>query len=211
MGYISSIHGSGQWVTCTNCRGKGYTQETDYNFEKCEVCNGYGRVKKAETKPTLKEETITMSGTNYSTAVMLFNEDIKAISIVYEPDVDGKPKQQRYTFKTLNKDLKKGDLVVIPTDTRHGYTVVLVDAVDVEVDFESSVQLKWIVDKVHVEGYQEILANEAKLVDVMKKSEVRHKKEEIKGKVFSFVKEEEIKAFAITHAPVVTALESKEE
>lgn len=92
---------------------------------------------------------------NYSTAVMLINPNIRAIKAIYEPDsVDlaGKVVRagQRYIFKTLDPSIIKGDLIVVPTTTRHGFTVVKVEEVDVEIDFEASIELKWIVDKVSV-------------------------------------------------------------
>lgn len=73
---------------------------------------------------------------NYSTAVMLFNPEIRAISVSYEKDEKGAGKKPFYTYKTLDKTIEKGDLVVVPTDTRHEFTVVRVEEVDVEVDYE---------------------------------------------------------------------------
>lgn len=133
---------------------------------------------------------------NYSSAVMLINPNIRAVKIVYEKDSDNN-KVTRYTFKTLDPSIKKGDLVVIPTSTRHGYTVVLVDDVDVEVDFDSSVELKWIVCKAPVQQYEDILAEEKKWIGAIKASEARKKREDIKKNMLEMYKDSGIEQIGI--------------
>lgn len=117
---------------------------------------------------------------NYSTAVMLINQNIRAIKTIYEPDVITSRPQERYIFKTLDNSIKKGDFVVVPTDTRHKLTVVLVDEVDVEVDFESDVEIKWVVSRVSIEESKKVLLEETKWIEALKDSEKRRKREEIK-------------------------------
>lgn len=123
---------------------------------------------------------------NYSTAVMLFNDQIRAIKTIYEPDTEHK-KQQRYIYKTLDTTIKKGDLVVIPTDTRHCYTVVLVDEVDVEVDYESGIEIKWVVSRADTDSYKAVLEQEKVWIDTMKKAEVRKKKKDIQKNVLDLL------------------------
>lgn len=132
---------------------------------------------------------------NYSSAVMLVNPNIRAIHVIYEPEVEGK-KQQRYTYKSLDTSIQEGDLVVVPTDTRHGFTVVKVADVDVDVDFDSSVQLKWIVGKVDLNAYSTVLAEEAKAINAIKASEKRRKREEIRTNLLK-LHEEDLKDLAI--------------
>lgn len=118
---------------------------------------------------------------NYSTAVMLFNQAIRAVKVSYDPKdlgSDGKPKS--YTFKTLDPDLKVGDYVTIPTNTRHDMTVAKVEEVDVEIDFDDSLEIKWIVSRVPVTEYQGILNDEQQWIAEMKKAQNRKKKEDIK-------------------------------
>ncbi len=145
---------------------------------------------------------------NYSSAVMLVNPNIRAIHVIYEPEIEGKPKQQRYTFKTLDATIKTNDLVVIPTDTRHGYTVVKVVDTDVEVDFDSTVQLKWIVDKVNLQAYDLVLVEEGKAISAIKESEKRKKREEIKKNLLD-MHEEDLKGLAITNMGAPVAIENK--
>lgn len=116
---------------------------------------------------------------NYSTAVMLFNPNIRAIKIIYD-DIEDKPHQEHYTFKSLDPKIEKGDLVVIPTDTRHKYTVAKVSEVDVDVDIESNTQLQWIVSRLDTQANDAVLTEEGKWIEQMKAAEKRKKREEIK-------------------------------
>lgn len=121
---------------------------------------------------------------NYSTAVMLFNKEIRAINVTYEPDTD-RNLQPRTMFKTVDKSIKKGDFVAIPTNTRHNITVVKVEDVDVEVDFDSSVEVKWIVGKVDTETSAKITEDETVWIAQLKASEKHRKAEEMKKNVIA--------------------------
>lgn len=116
---------------------------------------------------------------NYSTAVMLVNENIRAIKVAYE-DMKENPHQRIYTYKTLDQNIKVDDLVVVPTDTRHERTVVKVVEVDVDIDFDDNIQIKWIIDRVDETAHDEIIEEEKKWIDVLKASEKRRKREELK-------------------------------
>jgi hypothetical protein len=128
---------------------------------------------------------------NYSTAVMLINKNIRAVNVVFEPQQDDpnyNAQEQRgqpasYTFKTLDKDAKVGDLYIAPKDGRHRFTVVKVVAVDVDVDFDSNIQLKWLANKVDKESYEKIIAEEAVAIEKIKKSEHLHKRQELADKL----------------------------
>lgn len=147
---------------------------------------------------------------NYSTAVMLINPNIRAIKTIYEPDPDNR-KGPRTIFKTLDKSIKKGDYVVVPSDTRHKKTLVLVDEVDVEVDFESSVEVKWVVSKVTVSDYVHVLGEETKWIEALKASEIRKKREEIKKNMLDMYADTDVTAMPIANMADVHALEHKKE
>jgi hypothetical protein len=194
-------------IMCRKCSGQGYYAVSIAMPHAFRVDNfdiGY-----EYEKPKQKETT---SMTNYSTAVMLFNENIRAVRIVYEPlsdthldeelkaaGVKAKPTQDKYVFKTLDPSIKADDYVVIPTNTRHGLTVVRVAETDVEVDFDNKIEVKWIVAKLDKSEYNNVLVEETRWIDTMKKSEKRAKKEALKKNMMEFVREEEVKALAITH------------
>lgn len=117
---------------------------------------------------------------NYSTAVILINPQIRAMKTIYQPETEGAKSQQRYTFKTIDKDLKVGDLVLVPSDTRFGFTVNQIVDADVEVDFDSHTQMKWIVGKVDIVAYDDILKMEEAAISLIKTGELRKRREEIR-------------------------------
>jgi hypothetical protein len=67
---------------------------------------------------------------NYTTAVFLINDSIRAVTCTYEND--GK----RVPFKTLDKTIAVDDIVVVPSGTRHGMTTCKVVEVDSDVDYD---------------------------------------------------------------------------
>lgn len=133
---------------------------------------------------------------NYSTAVMLFNPNIRAIKVSYEKDTD-KIIHPRYIFKTLDTAIKPGAYVVVPTGTRHHMTVVRVEEVDIEIDFEDELEIKWIIDKVNDAPHRTILAEEQKWISQMKAAEKRNKREEIASKMREYYKDEGIEKMPI--------------
>lgn len=122
---------------------------------------------------------------NFSTAIFLINKDVRAVAVSYEQSADGKGVAPFHTFKTFDQDLKAGDYVVIPTDTRHGMTVARVEAVDVEVDFDSSVQFKWLVDRVDTAGAQAIAAQEADAIARIKSAEARAARDKLAARLLA--------------------------
>lgn len=119
---------------------------------------------------------------NYSTAVFLINSDVRCVAVSYEAD----DKPERWVlFKTFDKDICKDDLVVVPTNTRHNFTVCKVMKTDVDVDFDSSVQMQWIVDRVHMDDHKAILAKEEKAIETVKGAELKRKKDELRDAIFA--------------------------
>jgi bacterioferritin (cytochrome b1) len=121
---------------------------------------------------------------NYSTAVMLVNSNIRAMYTVYEP-LKENPGQKRTMFKTLDPDLKVGDLVLVPSGTRFGFNVNEIIEADVKVDYESSNQVLWIASKIELSDYNNNIAMEAEMTDALRDSEEHRKREEIKASMFA--------------------------
>ena len=72
---------------------------------------------------------------------------------------------------------------------------------DVEVDFESSIDIKWIIGRVPVEEHNEVIKEETKWIDTLKASEKRRKREEIKKNMIDMYNDEDtdIESLAIAH------------
>lgn len=116
---------------------------------------------------------------NFSSAIMLFNKGIRAVATIYELEQTGpnaKP-PARTVYKTLDPSVAVGDLVVIPTDTRYRMSVVKVVETDVEVDFDSPTELRWIIAKIDRDAYDRVLKMEQQGVEMMRSAEKRRKRE----------------------------------
>ena len=133
---------------------------------------------------------------NYSTAVMLINTSIRAMKTIYEPESTPNT-MTRYTFKTLDPSLKVGDLVLVPSSTRFGYVVNKIVEADVEVDFDASYDLKWIVCPIDLTAHKEVLEMEAQAIALIKKGELRKRREDIKKNTLDAYSAGEIDNLAI--------------
>ena len=145
--------------------------------------------------------------TNYSTAVMLFNPNIRAIKVSYETKEENK-NRAFYTYKTLDETIQVGDYVVVPTDTRHGMTVCKVEEVDIEIDFEDNTQIKWLVDRVASESYEKILEDEKVWIDQMKAAQKRKQREELKKSMMEMYQDEGLEKASIVNMGGVPAIEA---
>lgn len=114
---------------------------------------------------------------NLSTAVFLINDNARAIMVTYESH-EGAPKTM---FKSFDKSIKVDDFVVVPTDTRHKLTVCKVVAVDVDVDFDSSAQVGWLIGKVSLADVNQIKEQEEVAIEAIKAAEKLKKKKELQA------------------------------
>lgn len=146
---------------CMAKNGAGSSKETDYDYDE---------------QPTQQRR----ASMNKTTAVFLINKNVRAIKATYDkPDV-GKQGGGEYTFKSLDATIKPDDFVVVPTDTRHGMTVVKVTETDVDIDLDSSIEYKWIVCKVDKVAYEKVLVDEAEAVRVIRLAEFNKKRADLR-------------------------------
>ena len=115
---------------------------------------------------------------NYSTAIFLINEHARAVAVCYEPD--GK----RTIFKTLDPEVEVDDLVVVETDTRHGYTVCKVVEVDIDLDMDSQQDVRWIVSRLDTSHHDELRGQETEAIKAIKSAELRKKREDLRNAMF---------------------------
>lgn len=140
---------------------------------------------------------------NYSTAIFLVRKDIRAVAVSYEVDKDGKGVGPFVVYKTPNPNIDVGHYVVVPTDTRHGMTVGRVEEIDVEIDFDSPVQVKWIVDGVDRQAYEAVLAAEGEAITAIRSAEKRRKQEELAAKLIA--DNPDLQAFGTMDVPALAA------
>jgi len=141
---------------------------------------------------------------NYSTAVFLVNDKIRAISATYEKDgyEDGRPTPgaaKKITFKTFDQAIKKGDLIIVPTNTRHGFTICKVVDVDIELDYETNNQIDWVAGVFEDAEHKRMLAMEEKMVETIRSAEKNRKREELRK---SLMADSETKLLALPIAKV---------
>lgn len=132
-----------------------------------------------------------------SKIVFLINDQVKLISVSYEPHNDGLASTpdayrqantvppKRYLFKTMIEDLAVGDYVVVETGTRHGMTVCKVTEIDLDVDFDDGQPLKWVIQRVDSEGFKAIVAAEQEAIAAAKRAELKRKRNELRQGIFA--------------------------
>lgn len=111
---------------------------------------------------------------NYTTAVMLINPSIRAVRGRYE---EGGSTE---VFKTLDQNLKVDDFAVVESSTRWEMTTVKITEVDVDVDFDSTRNVGWVIQKIDTSAHDDLKKMEASAIDLIKKGELRKRREDIK-------------------------------
>jgi len=119
---------------------------------------------------------------NYTTAIFLVNSSVTAH---YEPDPVNGPKAKRETFKTFDSSLKKGDIISVPSTTRHQVTTAMVDEVGVSVDLDTTEKVRWVIGKVDLVAFEKVKAQEDALINKMKNAEAHHRQEELRKKLLA--------------------------
>lgn len=160
--------------------------------------------------PTSANPAQRINSMNSSLLVFL-PEDSKArfLKGVYEPNKgeSARPEAKAdqvtaYGFKTYDQTIKKGDIVVVPTDTRFGFTTFKIVDDECEPDFDSSVEYKWIAGTVDLAGYKAILETEAKAIKLMNEAEKLAKRREVRKKMEELQNDKLSTAMAaLSHAP----------
>lgn len=135
---------------------------------------------------------------NESLAIVLVNREVRLVRCTYDGfDKNGTPLGSPGLFKTLETDLKKGDLVIVPTGTRVGFTVVGVSELDVRPDFESNERAEWIVGKLDVSPYQQMLGKERKFIDAVHEADRRAREDKLREQLLGNMSEDVRKAIPV--------------
>lgn len=137
---------------------------------------------------------------NKTTAIFLVRKDVRCVSVSYDKTVDHRGKVvpiDTKSFKTVDPNIQPKDLVLIPTDSRWGFTVGRVEAVDLHVDFDSNEQMRWIVSKIDTETFNTMVEAEAKMMDTVAEADRKHREQELASKLFANVDPNALAAFQI--------------
>jgi hypothetical protein len=177
-----------------HCRQHSWFQGLEQTAATCGDCGKINRF------PTLPEEE--NKGMNYSTAIFLINDDVQMVACSYELDHNDEPKKL-YNFKSFDKTLKVGDMVIVPTDTRHCLTVVRVEELDVEPNLETSNEYKWIVGRVDLEDHEALLAQENDAIAQIKRAEKQRRRRELRESMLADMEEKKLLALPLATVPPV--------
>lgn len=125
-----------------------------------------------------------------SKIVFLINEEVRAVKCQYEPEGTSS------VFKTFDESINVDDLVTVETNTRHGFTVMKVTEVDIDIDLDSSTPVKWLVSRVDLDAYSDLRRNEDAAISAVKSAEKRRRKAELRDAIFKD-HEEKLKTLAL--------------
>lgn len=118
---------------------------------------------------------------NYSTAIFLISDEIRAVEATYEAADDAR----RTVFKTFDDNIQVDDYVVVPTDTRHKMTVCKIVEVDVDIDFDTKAEIGWIVGVVDRADFEKISTQEAEAIAKIKTAEKRRKRDKLRASLIA--------------------------
>jgi len=114
-----------------------------------------------------------------SRIVFLINDQARCMEAKYEETGNAE------VFKTMDQSIKNDDLVVVQSGTRHGMTVAKISRADIDVNFDSSAPIKWIVQRIDRASFENILASEGEAVAAVQAAELRRKKVELRKTMFA--------------------------
>jgi len=113
-----------------------------------------------------------------SKIVLLINDDVRLIKGAY--DEGATPE----VFKTMDQGIVKDDFCVVESGTRHGMTTVKVTEVDIDIDFDSHHEVKWVVQRINKEDFDDLLAMEKNAIIKVQEAEKRRRKAELRDSLF---------------------------
>lgn len=132
---------------------------------------------------------------NRSTTVFLVDNSVRAVKAQYEEG--GKIE----TFKTFDHGIVKGDLLVVESGTRHGFTTVKVTEANVTVDIDDPTTIvKWVVCKVDLNDHKQILEQEEVAIDKVRQAEFNKKKRDLIANMASPEDAESLRSISINPA-----------
>lgn len=134
---------------------------------------------------------------NYSNVLFLISDKIRAIRVSYEENG-----RNQTIKKTFDPDIKVNDFVIVETNTRHQMTVCKVEAVDVEVDFDSDDQLGWIISRVDLDAFEEYKRQEREAISVIKEAEKQDRKVALQQSIMRSTASTALKALPVCNIDV---------
>ena len=141
--------------------------------------------------------------TNYSTLIFLINPKVRAIKAVYEPDAKGNSgadtDSKKELFKTFDPLITVGDYLVVPSDTRLKMTTVRVTDTDVEVDLETTAQVRWVIGTIDMAGFEQTKNLEQQAITRVKSAKANAAREELRKQLLADIDPAAMETLQIAH------------
>lgn len=119
-----------------------------------------------------------IENTFYGKTILLVNDGIRPVRVNYDPEYKGSRESQ--LFLTFDPEIKKNDAVIIPTGTRHGATVAVVEEIDFTIDYDGPSQWRWIIGRVDTATYAEMLKQSDTIMNLVNAKQADAKRAELK-------------------------------
>jgi hypothetical protein len=152
-------------------RTEGISRTVTFTFELVGVRRHPSEASQPEGDPQMT--------TNNTMAVFLVTDTVRALKATYELDRDNKEAPREW-FKTFDKSVKVNDLCVVPSGTRHGFTIVRVTDVDCEVDLQSGSNFRWIAGTFDKTEYEKLLEQETFMLSKIASARKAREREELR-------------------------------
>lgn len=117
---------------------------------------------------------------NINTALFLFRKDVIAHACEYQT-LDENPSRKLTIFKTFDPTIKTGDIVMVSTDTRVGFTCVRVVEPDVTIDLDTKTPMPWIAGKLNIQAFEKLKADEQAFLAKMRKVNENAEREKLRS------------------------------
>lgn len=155
---------------------------------------------------------------NYSTAVFLIDQTVRAIAVTYE-ELDMKKDLRTQTgyksdylaggslpagaqvMKTRDKSIKIGDFVIMPTGTRHQMTVCKVVAVDIPIGPDFTEEVQWVIATIDTGPFEALREWEASVIGKIREARAYEAQRKLKTEMLSGLGDVDIPALAFQPVP----------
>lgn len=134
-----------------------------------------------------------------SKKIFLINDDVRAMRGKYEET--GKAE----LFKTFDQSIRIGDIVTVPSTTRHGITTVKIVDADVEFDFDNTEEAHWIISRVDPDEFLTLIRKEQDALHTIRRSELAQQRAKLRSAIFEN-QEEVLKTIDLANVGDATAL-----
>src|SRR5215469_7214567 len=131
---------------------------------------------------------------NYSLSIFLINEEVRALYVQYGQN-QGSDRTQRYMVKTFDKSIKVGDYVIVPSSMgTDNLSIATVSMVDVDPEYDSTTVVPWVVQKIDMAEFNELIKQEEVVLATIKKANTAARKRKLVKELHSM---DELKALPL--------------